>query len=167
MPYDALAVANYFLDLASRQQKTLSAMKIQKLVYYAHGWNLAITDEPLIDEVVQAWEYGPVIPSVYHAFKKFGSGPIKEKARELRIVDEGDESFFDTPMVPDSDTMTVALLGTIWEAYGDLSAVQLSNLTHQSDSPWHQTYIANMGRKGVGIPDDLIRNDFVNHESRP
>jgi len=44
-------------------------MKLQKLVYYAHGWHLALNNEPLIDEQVECWQYGPVISSLFHEFK--------------------------------------------------------------------------------------------------
>jgi uncharacterized phage-associated protein len=158
--YDALAIANYFLDLAKDHRKTLSPMKIQKLVYYAHGWNLAIANAPLINEAVEAWEYGPVIPSIYHAFKKFGSGPIREKGSTVEIVEPESLTFrFVSPTVGDEETK--GLLGTIWESYGDLTAIQLSNLTHELGSPWHTVYSQNVGRKGVDIPDSLIKDYFV------
>jgi uncharacterized phage-associated protein len=80
MPFPAEAVANEFLELAKKDGEALSPMKLLKLVYFAHGWHLALTGEPLIEEPVQAWQFGPVIPSIYHQFKRFGSGPINEFA---------------------------------------------------------------------------------------
>ena len=73
----AKAIANYFLD----KSIDLTPMKIIKLVYIAHGWHLAITDKPLIEDYVQAWEFGPVIPDLYHEFKKYGNTPIKTYAK--------------------------------------------------------------------------------------
>ena len=58
-PYSAKAVANYFLARAKESGETLSPMKLQKLIYFAHGWHLAVFDAPLLDEEVQAWDYGP------------------------------------------------------------------------------------------------------------
>jgi uncharacterized phage-associated protein len=156
--YEALAVANSFLDIASGHGKTLGPMKIQKLVYYAHGWNLAINDAPLINEYVEAWEYGPVIPSVYHAFKKYGSGAITEKGSKVALVDHNTIQFI-TPTVSDAETLD--LLNVVWDGYGDLSAIQLSNLTHEPGSPWSQTHAKSPGRKGVDIPDELIKEYFV------
>jgi uncharacterized phage-associated protein len=86
MAYEAKAVANHFLDLAQDSRGTLSPMKIQKLVYFSHGWHLSINNgRALIDEAVQAWTYGPVIPSLYHEFKKYGNGPITSPALSMEI----------------------------------------------------------------------------------
>ena len=81
----AKAVANHFLDLAERDGTTLNPMKIQKLVYIAHGWHLAIMEKPLIHESVEAWTYGPVIPDLYHEFKRWGNEGIRKRAAEVRI----------------------------------------------------------------------------------
>src|SRR5262245_29920187 len=74
--YSALAVANYFLDLAKAKGLALDPMKLQKMIFFAHGWSLALYDEKLIDEPIQAWQYGPVVQSVYHEFKSFGAARI-------------------------------------------------------------------------------------------
>ena len=80
MPYHSRAVANYFLEVAKISRKTLDPMQVQKLVYFGHGWHFAYTNNSLIDERFEAWDYGPVVPTLYHSFKKWGSGPIKAPA---------------------------------------------------------------------------------------
>lgn len=73
----AIDVARYFLALADEEAGDLvSNLKLQKLLYYAQGFHLAMTGRPLFDEPIQAWMHGPVVPAVYHAFKVYGSGPI-------------------------------------------------------------------------------------------
>src|SRR5690242_19451838 len=86
MPFSAKAVANEFLKLAKEEHRTLSPMQVIKLVYLAHGWYLAITGRPLLDERVQAWRFGPVVPSIYHEFKKYGNGPIEDPARTTKLI---------------------------------------------------------------------------------
>lgn len=77
------SLANFLIDLAQAEGQTLDPMKLQKLVYYAHGWYAGYTGERLINEEVEAWPYGPVIPSLYDEFKRYGSGKIASKATDF------------------------------------------------------------------------------------
>lgn len=79
-----------------------------------------------------AWKFGPVIESVYHQFKHYGNSPIKELATD---------DFDDRPsQIDEKDTETKSLLDKIWEVYGELDAVMLSNITHEEKSPWSNSY---------------------------
>jgi len=163
MAYDAAAIANYFLDLADQKGTELDPMKIQKLVYFGHGWHLAFRDEPLIKERIEAWEYGPVIPPLYGQFKKFGNGPITERALKLEF--ESSKISYKVASIEgqadqQTTTFTKSLLDRIWEVYGSLTAIQLSNLTHEDGSPWAITIAKNPGQKHLVIDDDLIKTDF-------
>jgi len=158
MPYSAAAIANEFLKLARDEGESLTPMKLLKLVYFAHGWYLALTGEPLIDEQVQAWRYGPVIKSLYHEFKSYGSGPITEliwvyqgglKFRKVRI-DDGPNA--------EENYRAKQVIKRVWEQYGHLTGVQLSNLTHLPDGPWANT--PEKDKKGTPVPDSAIRNYF-------
>ena len=101
MSYSAKAIANYFLGLADAEKKPISHLKIQKLVYIAHGWYLAIKGEPLVgDEYAEAWQYGPVFPSLYHEFKIHGSGHITEPAMDYVPGSQGRYSIFHTQNRP-------------------------------------------------------------------
>ena len=136
MGYSAQAVANCFLDLADKENKEITPLKIQKLVYIAHGWFLAVTDKPLVDdEFVEAWQYGPVFPSLYYEFAEFGRQPITRKALEYRFnhIKEKWESW-----VAHNPTKGFVkdFIGHIWNLYKDFSPGELSSLTHQEDSPW-------------------------------
>lgn len=153
MAFDALAIANYFLHKADECGKGLSPMAIQKLVYFAHGWHLAITDEPLINQRVEAWEFGPVIGDVYREFRSFGRNIIKTRA--TKWVD-GDPFAEDATI----DSKSKSIVDRVWEVYKDFSAVQLSNLTHTEGSPWSQTREKSSGEKHRIINDELIREWF-------
>ena len=81
MNINALSVANYFLELAHKENRPIHLLGLVKRVYIAHGFSLAMLDKPLIDprfDPVEAWKYGPVIPSVYHSFKQYKASPITE-----------------------------------------------------------------------------------------
>lgn len=159
LPYSPLAIANYFLDKAKAEGKPLSPMKLQKLIYFAHGWHLALYGgKPLLNEQVQAWDYGPVVPSVYHEFKKFGSGRIEQYGTDFDFS----KGEIITPRIPLDDKQTLALLDKIWEVYGKYTGIQLSNLTHEHNSAWTDVRNdpENGGMRSVGIPNKLIQREF-------
>ena len=71
--YPATTIANEFLRLANAQGNSVTHMKLQKLVYLAHGWHLALCDgATLINEQIEAWDHGPVIRALYAAFASYG-----------------------------------------------------------------------------------------------
>ena len=76
MPRNALEIADEFIR---RSGNTKTNMQIQKMVYIAHGYMLGAYGRPLISENVEAWKWGPVIPSLYRRFKKYGSDLITSK----------------------------------------------------------------------------------------
>ncbi len=86
-PNNSIAVANAFLDLAKKSEEEITHMKLQKLIYIAHGFNLSNFDFPLIDEQVEAWRYGPVIRSVYDEFKSYGHDPITKYGGILDVIE--------------------------------------------------------------------------------
>ena len=151
MPHSALSVANKFLEIAENNGEIITPLKLQKLIYFAHGWSFAILDKPLINEFIEAWRYGPVIPSVYHEFKQFGNNPISIPAIEIE-----DGSPRNVPVPTDIDT--TLLLNRVWEVYGAKPAVQLANVTHEKDGPWEETY--DRDYLSMDISNDLIRKHF-------
>ncbi|HWJ25663.1 MAG TPA: type II toxin-antitoxin system antitoxin SocA domain-containing protein, partial [Flavisolibacter sp.] len=109
MAQNPIAVANYFIKKANDEGIELTLMKLVKLVYIAHGWHLALKDNELIDEAVQAWKYGPVVPSVYQVFKRFGNAQVTQAGY---IVEDGQ---LITPTITDEDEKH--FLDEVWEVY--------------------------------------------------
>jgi len=163
MPYSAIAVANYFLDLANSAGRKITPMKMQKLVYFAHGWCLAIYHKPLIEEDIMAWQFGPVIKPLYSAFREYGKSAITDFATDIDIRYDEDgnidlsTSRGITPNIPRNSDIK-KLLDAVWEAYGNLTAIQLSRLTHAENSPWSNVWV---GEKDTVIDNDVIRNYFI------
>lgn len=156
MAYDAKAIANRFLDIAKKENVAITPMKLQKLIFFAHGWNYGLYDEPLIVDPVQAWQFGPVVPSIYHEFKHAGSGAITDRATDFDL-----ENFeLVEPEVPSEDKRTLKLIDRVWSTYGRRPAVDLSNITHLPDSPWHKTWARHPGTRDAVISDTLIRDHY-------
>lgn len=117
--YTPHQVADWFLNAVDRSAGDLiTHLKLQKLVYYAQAWSLALLERPLFDEDVQAWAHGPVVPSLWRRFRAHGFDPLPPAA--------------DTPSF---DPETEALLADVMHAYGEHSARALEDLTH-SEEPW-------------------------------
>ncbi len=96
----------------------ITAMKLQKLVYYAQAWHAVWSDRALFDEEIQAWANGPVCYDLYQKHK--GRFRVSEWA-------DGDASVLDADEAGSVDA--------VLDAYGKFTAHQLSEMTHRED-PW-------------------------------
>ena len=152
---NATSLANYFIDLAISNQKDILQMGLMKRVYITHGFCLALFDKSALDprfDVVEAWRYGPVIPSVYHSFKHNGKNPIKEKSV---FVDYDPTTFEVTTQIPElTDNDVKAVANMVWNRYLDFSDTQMVELTHKSGTPWGMCY---QKGKTCEIPDEYTK----------
>lgn len=151
--YDPKSIANYFLEVAAAEGQSIDPMKLQKLVYYAHGWYAGHRGQPLINENIEAWQYGPVIPSLYHEFKPYGAGTIRTKATSY-----ANGAFQEVPHPPDPAVRQ--FLDNVWRSYSPYTGIALSEMTHAADSPWDVTWRTNRGMHGSDIPFNLIQEHF-------
>ncbi len=126
-------VAAYILAVLD----SVTAMKLQKLVYYTQAWSLVWDEAPLFEESIEAWANGPVIPALYECHK----GQFK-----LQNISKGDPTQL---LENERDTVDKVL-----EFYGDKSSQWLSDLTHKED-PWLDA------RKGV--PAGQRSNQEITH----
>lgn len=160
-----LAVANYFIKKSFDEGMPLTPMKLVKLVYIAHGWYLGLSGNPLLNEPVQAWQYGPVVKSVYDNFKIYGSKAITSLGHEYRHENGVDEYYY-VPIV--NNEAVKQFLDKVWEVYKKYSGIQLSTLTHQTDTPWYKAWHDMNGRrtKNTVIANDIIRDHYKSKISK-
>jgi uncharacterized phage-associated protein len=136
-------VAQYFLLQTDEEAgDTISNLKLQKLVYYAQGFHIALTGTPLFPEPIQAWTHGPVTPDLYHAYKDHGSGALPSPVH------------FDDAALSDSEK---EILDEVYSVYGQFSAWKLRNLTH-AESPWVDAYGEGANTE---ISHDAMKRFFV------
>ena len=103
-------------------QKTgpITAMKLQKLVYYCQAWSLVWDEEKLFPEKIEAWANGPVVPKLYECHRgEFKLSKIPGLSLGSVKLNKNQK-----------DTIEKVL-----DFYGDKSSQWLSDLTHQ-ESPW-------------------------------
>ena len=163
MPYPSTAIANEFLRL-SGSPPHLTQMQLQKLVYIAHGWNLAINDAPLAADQVRAWKLGPVFPELYDHAKFFGA---KEICRLITPMDNNGVAFFFDAVKNDAPPYQANLtpdereiIKRVWDRYGKYSAFKLSDMTHMPGTPWFDTYFKRGGQNTI-IQNELIKAHYL------
>lgn len=114
----ATAIANYLIAECRDRGELLTNLKLQKLLYYADAWHLALRDEPLFAEEFKAWVHGPVLVSQYHRFKDFRWQPITEAIDRPELAPE-----------------LTSFLDEIIDVFGCETAVSLELMTHR-ELPW-------------------------------
>jgi uncharacterized phage-associated protein len=138
-------------------------MKLQKLVYFAHGWHLAYSGQPLIPEEIEAWNYGPVIETLYRELKSYGSGEITAPIEE---IDFHDNTFISRAPTVEAPPLR-QFLGNVVGVYGKFSPIQLSNMTHAFGTPWQRLKAEFPHTRSLTIPNELIRDYFVTQLPKP
>lgn len=156
-PYDARAIANFLLDLADRRNVRLTQMALLKLIYFAHGWYLAVHNKPLSAHTFEAWQYGPVVKVVRDAFGKFRDKPIDTRAHKL-VLATGELRRVPAQLSPDDASFVTA----VFDEYRSFTAWKLSDITHEAGSPWDRLWNAEqpIGRLALRIKDEEIRAHF-------
>jgi uncharacterized phage-associated protein len=137
MTIKVIDAADYILE----KHGTMSAMKLQKLVYYSQAWHLVWEDKPLFNEEIQAWANGPVVPSLYNLHHgEFSLTPNFFKG-DISCIPEKSKDVIDK----------------VLKFYGDKDAQWLSDLTHM-EAPWK---LARVGLSDGERGDNVISNESM------
>ena len=153
MKDNALSVANYFIDLAKKENMPITQLGLMKRVYIAHGFSLAINKVSLLDnrfDKVEAWKYGPVIPSVYHSFKQYKASPITGKAVVMEWDENTDRMSFPEPMLANDNAKKMVEM--VWKRYRNFTDSEIVSLTHRRGTPWAVCYVPGQNSP---IPDEI------------
>jgi uncharacterized phage-associated protein len=118
--YDPRSIANLMLDESERVGQPLTNLALQKLLYFAHAIFLIEQGRPLVSGYFEAWEYGPVHPATYQAFKSAGAEPIGFRAVKLNVANGTRESIA-SPRGPE----IVRHISRIIQSYGRMTPGRL------------------------------------------
>jgi len=114
-------VAQYILQ----KRAPMTAMKLQKLVYYSQAWSLVWDEKPLFNEKIEAWANGPVVRELFDLHKgQFLVSNLSKGIAENLTKEE-------------KETIDAVL-----DCYGDKNAQWLCDLSHM-EAPWIEA------RKGI------------------
>lgn len=138
----AIDVSRYIINKCHDCDISISNFKLQKLLYFAQGFSLALVNKPLFEEEIEPWDFGPVVPEAYREYKRFG-------ANEIPVID----SYYDIDF--DSDTflnlvgfdenifseVQKMIMDIVVNHFGIFTANDLVRIT-QSQSIWENSYKA-------------------------
>lgn len=134
----AQEVAHFFLSKIDIEAgEVITPLKLQKLLYYAQAWFLALFARPLFNDAFEAWQHGPVIRKLYFHYKEFGFNPLPKVEVLSNAIFTKEELF---------------LLEMVNSVYGKYDAKFLERMSH-AEKPWIDA------RRGCGdgdICDNII-----------
>ena len=110
------SLADYIL----KKQGAMTAMKLQKLLYYSQAWSLVWDEKPLFSQRIEAWANGPVVPEIYNKHKG---------------LFELSKDFFNKKKKVTFTTEQEKTINAVLKGYGEKSSFELSELTHR-EAPW-------------------------------
>ena len=128
---DAKALANLLLDWADSDRIGVTPMKLQKLIFFAHADFLIRFERPLIKQEFEAWDHGPVIPSVFQEFKASAKTPITSRAASFNPITAKRETV--SCSLPEPELSAVR---AVYDFYKPASATELSRMSHELEGVW-------------------------------
>lgn len=136
--YSSMSVANYIVNSAIDKEKPVSNLKLQKLLYYVQAASLVENNVPMFDDDISAWKYGPVVETVYHAFKHFVGAPIDEcNSANIEYLDDTDSV---DELISGIDKK---MIDKVVKSYEEYAALQMVRKTHEEE-PWQKAYYNNI-----------------------
>ncbi|GAA2604070.1 Panacea domain-containing protein [Paractinoplanes durhamensis] len=129
----------------------ITAMKLEKLVYYCQGWHLARHGVPLFDEPIEAWRQGPVVPALFRQHRR---------QRTVSAWPSGDSGQLTPAQRETVDWVTIE--------YGKFSAIELSQMTH-SELPWRvaRGTLPDSARSTAQLSTSIMRNYYSRQLADP
>lgn len=123
--YNVLDIAQYIIERCNSKNIAISNLKLQKILYFVQAEFLVSKGQPCFDEEIEAWDFGPVVPEVYYAYRMYGSAniPYVAKRRTFRKILPKDKK----------------LLNEIIDECSKYSASALVEITHHQ-TPWLEAY---------------------------
>lgn len=138
--YDARKIADYVITYYDKTDWVISNLKLQKVLYFLQAQYLVSTGNKLFEDEIEAWDFGPVVPSVYHEYKIFGSACIPGFNKKMPCIASDDKVIVDTML----------------ERLRNLSSTYLTQVTIRQN-PWMRNYSSYCTRV---IPTNEIRDYF-------
>lgn len=131
------------ISYVSQHESSITNLKLQKVLYYLQGYYARSFGEPLFEDDLEHWPYGPVVPAVYFNYCRFGASPI--------FVQPND-SLFQGYSRNEKD-----LIFKVIDVCTTYTARDLVNKSHR-ETPWKSTPASH------AIPFDEIQRYFEDND---
>jgi len=160
MPAWSPQIANELIRWASADGRAFDQMKLQELVYIAHGWCLAITGEPLTGDRPEAFEHGPEYRRLADALVRWGVDPVTSEILLPEATGDYSKTDATLPQGAELDDREQGILERVYTDYGGLPTSQLAMVTRGQGTPWEHVFANGAGRRR-DIPHALIKAQFA------
>lgn len=140
--HNALQIAHYIINYCTKKGTPVSNLELQKILYYLQVCYVKYYNQELFGEDICAWQYGPVVPTVYRIYSGYGGAPI------CNLYLDADSIILDLRKKFDCIIEKLISYGP-WE---------LVDMTHKAGGPWDKIYRNGLGNRDV-IPTDLLKTD--------
>lgn len=132
MTMTAEKVANIIVNYANKENKPITNLHLQKILYFVWIDYFIKNDTHLFEDNFEAWKLGPVVRSVYNKYCIYGSNDI-----------------------PSIDNTISKELFVFINKYLGESASSLVNKSHKKNGAWDTVFKDGIGDKNI-IPFDII-----------
>lgn len=157
--YRVLDVCRYIINYCNDKEYSVSNLKLQKILYFVQALfaTKTVSKQPCFEEKIEAWNFGPVVPTAYHEYKQYGSADIprisffyeydiNEKFHMKKV------NYEDDVILPEDKL----LINKMVDKLSDYSTASLVSITH-NQAPWKNAY--EPGRNNI-ITVDAIRRYY-------
>lgn len=127
-------VAKYILS-----KITCTQLKLQKLVYFCFADYLCETGKKLFTDKIYAFKYGPVVDTVYKRYREYGYEAIEKETVNIDSKNISEMPAKSRILFAEDGTEKILSIEKTLKKYGEMTASQLVELTHKTDSPWNKT----------------------------
>lgn len=156
----SMDIADYFVKSSIKQGIEINNLKLQKLLYYFYAKNLVENEVNIFEDKFEKWQYGPVLPTVYHAYKQFGGFNIEHVPSHYKLNDNQDD-FIEYKFSDDDLPSEIrASIDLFVEKFKKYSPFDLVKKTHHHDEWKKDETLINAGVKNLEYSDKATKEYF-------
>ena len=135
-------------------------IKLEKLVYLCYAEYLTKENEKLFSDDIYAFQFGPVVETVYENYKQSGREELDDD------TDINPQNILEMPslsriLFARKKKKKMIYINQVINNYGNYTAGQLVEITHKKDTPWEKTYT---GETYTIIDDETIKEYHKNEK---